>query len=323
MSVIFPKEPAKVTIQLLPKNVEMVSYKIEDALTISAWMPEKFIQIKQKNIQEDDDFYQSNCSGCERNCSSFLEAYEDEDGYVDWDNEDLIGHCSVYEAGYCGQSCPLGYEIDEKEKIFDVNNMVFSIKLTHIGENPRFKLVGDSAWIQKFKLTEETPISKKFKATYRYMASNVYGDSSEPSSICWGFNDKPKNIREIVSQYFTTPFNNDLLSIKNFEYNCEDILNLEDYSYNRAKSENYFSDNIDGIMLLDAEDNIQGFFTMLMAGFKPLDEAMHIMMIPLKEAEITRGDSVYKGLITPPDSVGKSWFVSQTSDEAGLLVGQL
>jgi hypothetical protein len=324
MSVIFPTEPAQVNIHLLPKKVDMVSYEVSDTLRFSAWMPDEFETIKQSSIMSCDRFYDNNCRGCQRNTAEFYDDYRNEFGDIDWEHEDLQDHCSVYDEGYTGQYCPEGYHRPLIDMEFSISNMVFEIYLNHIGTPPRFTVIRDSAYLQKFRLDGDSETSKNFLASPIFMASNVFGTEDDPEGVCWGYNPKPNNLREMVSFYFSTPFNNDLTSIGAFERNCASIRAETFFSQGYLSStEKYFCRNADAIMLLDAEHNIQAFYTMLMAGFKPLPEAMHVIAIPLKESEFERGGKLYRGFTTVEDAVGKNWFVSPTSDSSGLLVGQL
>ena len=323
MSVIFPTEPATVNLHLIPKDVEMITYRVKDDLTISAWMPDGFTHVEQTVETTNDEFYEDHCEGCSRNCYSFLDEYKDEDGDIDWDDPDLRGHCDVYHDGYHGQSCPEGYEKKDEEIRFAVAPMVFTVRLTHLGELPRFQYVGDSAWLQAGGLNEEGELV----ATRPYMASNVFGDAYSPENICWGYNQKPKNLREMVTFFFTTPFNNDLLPIETFMENSSEVryqARTDDYDTEGLfAGEEYLTKNCDALVLLDAEADIQAFYTMLMAGFKPLKKAPHVMLIPVMEHSFERNGGLYRGYKTLEDAVGKSWFISSTGETTGLLVGQL
>lgn len=319
MSAIFPTEPAKVKLHLVPQNTDVLTYRVEDTLVISAWMPDRFQHIHQSREETNDEFYERYCEGCSRNCCDFLEQYYDEDlKDVDWDHPDLEDHCSVYDNGYNGQTCPRGFYPEDTEVSFDVANMVFEIHLTHLGKVPRFEYVKDSAFLQAGKL-----VDGEFQATDILMASNVFGSEDYPEGICWGYNPKPHNLREMVTNYFSTPFNNDLVSLEDFAENCYSIRNYRVYEGNLHENETYLCKNADALMILDAEENVQGFYTMLMAGFKPLEKAPHVILIPLYETEFERAGSSYRGYQTVPDAVGKPWFISPTGEDVGLLVGQL
>lgn len=325
MSVIFPTEPAKVNLHMLPKGAEMITYNVKDAINISAWMPDGFQTVEHKSHSSNDNFFHDNCEDCHRNCHSFLAQYIDEDGDIDWDEPGLVGHCNVYDEGYHGQSCPEGYELEDDEFCFDVSNMVFTISLTHLGEPPRFNCVADSAYLQAGRVNEDGGL----EATCIHMASNVFGGEEHPEGICWGYNRKPENLREIVLDYFNAPFNNDLLSVRGFEINCETTRhNKEDYDYYKEgylfnRNERHLADGADALMLVDAELNIQAFYTMLMAGFRPLPKAPHVMMIPLYEHEFVRDGAEFRGYKTKEDAVGKVWYVHPNGLEEGVLVGQL
>ena len=111
MSVIFPTEPATVKIHLVPQNTDAITYRIEDTLVISAWMPDEFRRITQEDIMTDDEFYDNYCSGCHRNHYDFLDQYYHEElDDIDWDHPDLENHCNVYDNGYTGQYCPRGFD---------------------------------------------------------------------------------------------------------------------------------------------------------------------------------------------------------------------
>lgn len=315
MSAIFPTEPAKVNIQLLPKEAELITYNVKDALNISAWMPDGFHQIVQENQKSDDDFYHSFCDGCERNCHDFLDPYLDEDGDVDWDHSELQGHCSVYDEGYHGQPCPENNVLDDEDIEFTISSMVFQISISYIGEMKRFDTTTDSAYLCA-AINEDGQIM----TTITKMAGNVFGDEYEVGSICWGSNTRPTHLREVVTQYFDTLFNNDLISLSAFQDNCRNIRS-EVYSdeFNTSSNDVVLSQGADALMLLDAGENVNAFFTMLASGFKSLPEAPHIMAIPIFECALEKNGHTFNGYKTTLDAVGKSWFVSLD----GLLIGQV
>jgi hypothetical protein len=321
MSVIFPTEPALVNIHLLPQNAEMITYRVEDFLTISAWMPDGFHHIQQENTLSNDEFYNSHCDECNRNCCDWLEEFLDEDGDVDYDRPELVGHCFVYDNGYSGQSCPKGYELDDEDIYFDVANMVFSLSIAHLGEVPRFNRVCDSARLQAGRLNDDG----KIEMTHSYMASNVFGTEDNPEGICWGYNQKPDNLREVVVSYVSTPFNNDLTSLESFSYNSSRIRDeiRGGYYRNAYYNECYFASRASAMMILDAEVNIQAYFQMIMAGFKPIPQAPHVMIIPLYDCEFERDGKQYRGFKTTEDAVNKTWYVHPDECSKGLLVGQL
>jgi len=82
MSAIFPTTPPEGTLHFIPKNAEFISYRIDDNLVISAWMPNGFYTVEANFSDDNDTFFDNHCEGCERNCNSFLEDYLDEDGEV-------------------------------------------------------------------------------------------------------------------------------------------------------------------------------------------------------------------------------------------------
>jgi hypothetical protein len=319
MSAIFPTQPPSAQIHLLPRNSQFISYDVSDTLTISAWMPNGFQSINQVRSSTHDDFYHDNCEGCERNCSNFLNEYEDEDGEIDWDciPGGYDGYCNVYDEGYHGQSCFYGNEKEDNDFNLDIANMVFEISLNHIGEPPRFERLNDSAYLQAGKI-----INNRIYTTETRMASNVFGSYDHPEGICWGSNERPDNLRLIVSSYASTPFNNDLTSLNAFEENCDRTracVALD--NFHSRSSYTYLCDgkDADALLLVDAEQNIPAFFTLLSAGFNSLPEAPHVMMIPIKEVEFERDGAHFTGYQTMSDAVNRNWFVSMD----GLLVGQV
>lgn len=318
MSVIFPQSPAQVTVHHTPKNSEMVTYSVGDNITISAWMPDSFQRINQEREMTHDDFYHNHCDGCPRNCYSFLEEYFDEEsGEVCWDDVPggYEGHCNVYDDGYSGQYCPEGYIMVNEDVDFMVSNMVFEITLSHIGNSKRFSYVGDSTYLAAGKYEDG-----KVTSTLPKMAANVFGYEENPEGICWGYNDKPYNLREIVTEYFSTPFNSDLTTIETFEDNCDLIkYRKETDCYFEATDKKYLCENADALILVDAGENVTAFFHLLSAGYTSIPEAPHIMILPVYQKEIEKNGNSFNGYVTQPDAVGKSWFLTTE----GLLVGQV
>ena len=320
MSVIFQTTPPSVRIHNLPKNSHFISYRVEDLLTLSAWMPDKFQSIKQEVIYDNDDFYHEYCQDCRRCSSEFLDEYYDEElEEIDWDQVPggFAGHCHVYDDGYNGQSCPEGNEADTKDAEFDIANMVFEIKLNHLGDPPRYNTQSDSAYLRAGKLIDERIFNTHIRG-----ASNVFGDGSHPEGICWGSNLRPHNLREIVTNYFLTPFNNDLTSLDAFQYNCGDLrTDVANDRYTRNRNDLFlcYGDEADALLVVDAELNVNAFFTLLSAGYKSLPEAPHVMLVPIKEVTITKNGTTFVGYQTVSDAVSKNWFVTTE----GLLVGQI
>ena len=193
--------------------------------------------------------------------------------------------------------------------------MVFEISLSHLGTSKKFSRQSDTAYLCAGKLTEDNQIM----CTDVCMASNVFGNQETPEGICWGYNTKPDNLSEIVTDYVSTPFNNDLLPIKCFYDNCEETRSYiwnNDYGLNGSK---YLCSGKSALLLLDAGKDINAFFQMITAGFTSIPEAPHVMIIPLSERTITLGTHSVSGYCTDLDAVGKSWFVSNS----GQILGQV
>lgn len=318
-SHIFPQAPSVVKIHPLPKKAEFFTYTLNDYLTISAWMPDGFEEVHQQTRSSPSRFYDNHCSDCERNCANFLNQYEDENGDIDWDEVPSgRDHCFVYQEGYSGQYCPEGYVMEDYNIDIKVSNMVFDIDLSIYRESlGRFYKTGDSAY-----LCAGYEEDGEINVTEVLMASNVFGSEDYPEGICWGNNQRPETLREIVTQYFSTPFNNDLTNINAFAENCDSIRNYVDYGAFDVDSKYTYicsGAEADTFLFLDAENDVTSFFTFLCAGFKPLEKTPHIMIVPAKEATIEKNGGRYQGYRTIPDDVGKRWFVSQE----GLLIGQI
>ncbi len=319
MSVIFPTKPPEAIIHFIPKNAEFISYRVEDNLILSAWMPDGLFTINHAVEDSNDYFHESYCDGCERNCSSYLDDYLDEDGVVIWEGVPGGYDCEVYDEGYHGQDCPKGYEKEEEVFNFPVSNMVFEINLSHQGTTEPFSRQTDTAYLCAGKLDEQNQII----ATDAYMASNVFGSPGDMEGICWGYNQKPDNLSEVVLQYISTPFNNDLLRIQAFYDNCQEArraIQCNDY-LRVSDSGTYLCSGKSALLLLDARQHISAFFQMLSAGFTSLPEAPHVMILPLSERTITLGTHSISGYCTDSDAVGKSWFVSSSGEILGQVDG--
>jgi len=315
MSVIFPTSPSEVTIHPLPKGAEFITYRANDTLTISAWMPDNHFQISQENITSNDDFFYRHCDDCERNCCSFLDHYTDEDGEIDWEHSDLEGHCNVYDDGYHGQYCPLGYTKEDEIIEFSSSPMVFEISLSHIGDNKRFVNLSDGAYLCAGEISDG-----QFHSTPLLMASNVFGTEDNPENICWGYNEKPHTLRGIAVEYFNTPFNNDLTTLDTFEDNCRRVRNHREFGDVFPNHDDVLlSTDADALLLLDAGEDVTAFFHMIAAGFESLSNAPHIMMIPVKNSSFEKDGNTYSGYLTSEDNVGKKWFITMD----GLLIGQV
>lgn len=320
MSAIFPTNPPSVRIHNLPRNSEFISYRVDDRLTLSAWMPDRFQTIDQESRYTHDDFFHDHCEDCERNCHQYLEQFYDEETEgVDWSQVPggEHSHCFVYDDGYSGQSCPEGNEGGVREVNFDVANMVFEITLNHLGTPPRYNSQTDCAYLRAGKI-----VDGRIFNTYMRGASNVFGTETHPNGICWGSNLRPDNLREIVTNYFLTPFNNDLTPLGSFECNCNDTrsdVRADRYTRNRNDIFLSYGNDTDAVIIADAEQDVDAFFTLLSAGFKSLPESPHVMLIPIKDVTINKNGSTFQGYQTFSDAVSKNWFV--TTD--GLLVGQI
>lgn len=318
MSAIFPTKPPEATVHFIPKNAEFISYRVEDNLILSAWMPDGLFAVDHIVSDSNDEFHENHCDGCVRNCSSFLDDFLDEDGDVIWDDIPN-GHCHVYDEGYHGQYCPRGYVKEEESFNFNVSNMVFEINLSHQGTTKPFSRQTDTAFLCAGKLNEENQII----ATDTFMASNVFGDPEYMEGICWGHNRKPDNLSEVVSQYISTPFNNDLLNIGDFYDNCQEARrDIQKDNYEPVTDgDTYLCSGKSALLLIDAGKHISAFFQMLSAGFNSLPEAPHIMALPLSERTITLGTNSISGYCTDLDAVGKSWFVSSSGEILGQVDG--
>jgi hypothetical protein len=323
MSVIFPTNPPKVNIHELPSNTNMITYRVSDHITISAWLNSDIYYFDQVIKSTYDQFHENNCSTCVRNSFSFLEEYMDDDGEINWDDipGGYEGHCNVYDYGYDGQSCPEGYSTDDElvPERFPISNMVFEIELSYKDTKRQFTKVpdGDCAFLSAGKYEDGV-----IKATQIHSAANVFG-GEDPERICWGLNRSPNNLKAIVDTYFSTPFNNDLTPIHVFKDHCEVIkyekLNNLYYTDNVLDDVTYLCESADALILLDAAQNIPAFFQLLSAGFTSLNKARHIMMIPVKKCEFEKYGTKFSGYATIPDSMNKSWFITHS----GLLVGQI
>lgn len=340
MNPIFPSEPAKVNIHLLPSKAEFISYSLNsETLDIRAWMPANYSEFvnSESKTQQYNDFFRSHCDSCHRNGRSyFVEKYPelfDEDGdiisYNEGDSffigaEQTQSECSVWWRGFRGQFCLEGNEFSSTDiELKKISNMVFDIKLKYRGPSPRFEKVykGDNAHL-KAGYFENGEIYE----TISLPASNVYSNSENLAEsgykygpICWGGVNTPNNLRMIVDSYFQSNFNNDLLRISSFSSNIDQLESeKKDHKYKKS-NHNFICSGYDALILIDADQNVQAFFTMLMAGFTSIPEAPHVMLVPAKTSTIQKGDSMYFGYTTQKDAVGREWYISSE----GYLIGQL
>lgn len=328
MSAIFPKSPASVTIRKMPKEASFVSYFVDDMLHLNAWMPDNFIEIAQENEISDDRFYDYFCDDCHRNCSHYYEQFMDEDGEIDDSDDILHNDCNVYHEGYSGQTCPEGNE-QSKSYNFTVAPMVFSERIAHLPseELPLLSTQLYTTWVQYGTVVDEDSSPKIIKSSYKYMAANVFGSESDILGICWGYNNHPSSLDGSVNSYFSSPFNNDLTSMEAFEDNCHDARRYmgDNIDSLRDSKDYYVGTEVDAVMVLHAVRDIQAFYTMLSAGFRPNESHRHLMIIPLKDSNIIKNDKVFEGYVTPEDAVGKNWFIMPdgSASREGVLLGQV
>ena len=339
MNPIFPTEPARVNIHLLPSEAEFISYYVDSqALTIRAWMPANYSEFEEVNSinRKYDEFYSNHCSSCPRRTLKYLrDTYPDVFPKSDYYNNDVVedffrnarenqSECDVWWRGFNGQHCMEGHEFKPKEaEKISISNMVFDIKLNYKGKPPRFEKVyeGDNAHLRAGYKEENGEIYQ----TPPFAAANVYsGDHPDEDDytygkICWGRVSWPENLRGIVSSYFQSNFNNDLLRLSSFRENIYSLKDaVEDGNYHKSDHK-FLCSGYDCLIMIDADQDVQAFFTMLMAGFTPIPEAPHVMIIPAKTSTIQKEDSVYFGYTTQEDAVGRKWYISSE----GYLIGQL
>lgn len=334
MSIIFPTEPALISVQNLPTKAEFISYRIQEGyLKIKAWMKDGMGTLEYEDATSDvnNAFYHDHCESCERcTYSYYSEHYYDEDNdAIDQD----AGECMVYFEGYHGQPCPEGYKIPDNTESdkFDLKNLVFEgiFFLTQKqflsgrdqegwsigGTVERFRPFNFNVHVCKGVLDEDDNILH----TYKRPCANVHCDVEIPSvgNVCWGDNNYPNNIREAVSIFTSSEFNNDIIKISTFIEGLEEVERANPTC--NPKQDKFLCTGYDALMMLDGEHDRQAFYTMLMAGYKSLPEAPHIMLIPLEQATIQRGDNFYFGYLTKPDSVGRQWYISSEN----YLIGQM
>jgi hypothetical protein len=72
-------------------------------------------------------------------------------------------------------------------------------------------------------------------------------------------------------------------------------------------------------VIVDAEMHVNAFFTLLCAGFKPTQDAPHVMLIPAKDTVLERNGMKFNGYLTISDQLNKQWFISENFE----LVGQV
>ena len=325
MSAIFPTSPAKVYIKLLPKNADFISYEFTDRIfKLKAWIPGGLYSFSQR--VGGDSFYSQHCEGCERNTTDYIDdLYEDLETDTG-NNADIMSQmredeeCMVYWDGSSAcEDCPLGYEfLEENTEEIQISN---SVVVETVNYNNRYGDIFDSVsdafnvHLRAGEFDEDGLIH----STRSWRAANVH----DSGNVCWGNTndyDKPKNLREATTTYFTSNFNSDLLNLSTFkEYNSILERHKEQNRYVASETDKFVCAGYDALMCIEAQQDVQAFYTMLMAGFRPLPELPNIMIIPVEESSIQKEDNFYFGYLTKPDTVGRQWYVSSE----GYLLGQL
>jgi hypothetical protein len=336
MSIIFPSKPAPVAIQNLPTKAEFISYRIQEGyLKIKAWMKDGmgFIETSEDELDTYNDFHERYCDGCERITHDyFCDNYGNGDGYIDYNRAINSGECMVRFDGYEGQDCPEGHELSSTiPNRIELKNLVFegSFFLTEKQVRSGRDEYGEKIWetVERFKpfsfnvhlCKGDFDEDNNIIHTSKRPCSNVHCDYEAPSvgKVCWGEYDTPRNIREAVSVFTTTKFNNDLINVRTFIEGISDVENQTPFI--KSKDNNFLCAGYDALMMLDGERDRQAFYTMLTAGFRSLPDAPHIMLIPLEQATIRKNDEFYFGYLTKPDSVGRQWYISSEN----YLIGQM
>lgn len=324
MTVLFPKNPAKVKLHLLPSNADFISYRFHDGLfKLKAWLPagsRTFVNRMQDNDKH-NAFYNRHCDNCPRKESTYYyDNHSGPDGMVDWANLRLNGDCIVAYNGYSGQNCPLGHTMEYNEGTVSLSNCVIEIGLNHLGQPPRFEWVddADNAHFCAGFVDEENDIH----STTPRMIANVYsGAAGVGGKICWGGGTTmPTNLREATLTYLSARFNNDLTRLNVVADNStQQDLDKDANLFHENTTDKFLCSGYEALMIVDAQTDVQAFFTLLMAGFRPMEEIPHAMIIPIENSSITRGDQLFFGYTTPEDALGRKWYV--TSE--GFLIGQL
>lgn len=324
MTHLYPENPAKVNIHLLPSNADFISYRISDGcLKLKAWMPGDIASftLNSSESQEHNRFYANHCSNCERNTYSFYQNFENEHGCVDWDQLRADGDCIVYWGGYRGQTCHKGFIFESpKNDVVSISNCVIEISLDYLSSDKRYQVINecDNAHLSAGKFDDQ---NNHVWRTEPRRASNVFsGESDYDGYICWGQAKKPTNLREAAIVFLTSRPNNDLLNLSAFKENIDRCNNnKKQEEYQLSPTDNFLCSGYEALMIVDAQKNVQAFFTLLMAGFRPMEEIPHAIIIPIEQSSITRGDQLFFGYTTPEDSTGRKWYI--TSE--GFLIGQL
>ena len=299
MSIIFSESLSRAVVYPVPERTNAISYiYTPDRLVVAAHLKDTWTTINHtvsSDLDERDRFYRVHCSGGEF-----------EDG----------GRCeSVRNYGVQFDTiCPDGYSVpnDTKEYSFTPAQSIFQIDLDIANKKNIFTHIGGAKARMRGTKVED---GKIFLTTLSLNPSNVLGDNY----ICWGSQVQPDNLRGIVNLFFSSRFNNDIVSVRDFRLNCTSIrraVNAGDYDTCKY---NFIADSADALLMIHSGVHLGAFFQMTAAGFKPIPECSSIIVIPLKVVEIDHEGETYRGYKTPYDACRKSWFVSST----GELVGQL
>lgn len=99
---------------------------------------------------------------------------------------------------------------------------------------------------------------------------------------------KSPYFEDIVTSYTTSKFNSDLLRISAFKSYISETRESVKYKQYVKSNHKFLASGYDSLILIDADKDVQAFFTMLMAGFTPLPELPHIMVVPAKTATIKK-----------------------------------
>jgi hypothetical protein len=320
MTALFPKSPAKVNLHLLPSNADFISYRFFDGFfKLKAWMPAgvSISTFQADNTTNYNNFFSTHCFSCPRSDNEYYDNVYGDSNNVPAAEQN--GECCVHHYGYNGQACPLNHDSGPEEESTSVSNTVIEVALNHLGDPPRFKVIEDydNAHLCAGYVDENNNIY----STPALRSANVFGgDNVIGSNICWGDNEKPNNLREAALSYLGSRFNSDLLRITNFISHNKEIESYKAQNkYSLNTKDKFMCSGYEALMIVDAQTDVQAFFTLLMAGFRPMEEIPHAIIVPIEQSAITRGESLFFGYTTPEDATGRKWYVSSE----GFLIGQL
>jgi len=302
-SFLFSNSPAPGRLYLTPKNTVAISYKYTpDILFFSAHMQDGAHTIYCEKVPytrgDEEDFYDSHCDSCTYNSG---------------------GQCShVIDNGtyYRTYECPAGHSMPDQILLsFPLSEVVFQHGI-NLSSELRFQTHvhdGTRAWLQGTKV-----ISKSIKNTNEtFRMSNVHPEGN----ICWGDESaRPVSLRGLVDLYISSEHNNDLVSLRCFKNNCETLRGMiERHGCTQVSQNKLIAEQADALYLIHIDENFHAYFTLIAAGFQPLEEMRSILIVPLTETILSHDGQEYSGYLTPPDSCGKQWFVSTN----GNLLGQM